>query len=56
MNREFLIKRANLIKEHGNMLGIEVTIPNQEATEIIINKPDSIDNKVDYYCKAYDEN
>jgi len=56
MNREFLINRAKQIKENGNMLGIEVTIPGQDATELIINGLDSIDNKVAYYCKAYDEN
>ena len=56
MNRDFLIKRSKQIKENGNMLGIEVTIPGQEATELIINGVDSIDNKVEYYLKAYDEN
>ena len=56
MNREFLISRAKQIKENGNMLGIEVTIPGQDATELIVNGLDSIDNKVNYYCKAYDEN
>ncbi len=56
MNREYLIKKANEIKSHGNKLGVEVTIPNQKATELIINDTDSIDNKVEYYCKAYDEN
>lgn len=54
--REYLIKKAKQIKENGNMLGIEVTIPGQNATELIINGVDSIDNKLDYYCKAYDEN
>ena len=56
MNREYLIKKANEKKSHGNKLGVEVTIPNQKDTELIINDTDSIDNKVEYYCKAYDEN
>lgn len=56
MNRDLLISRAKEIKENGNMLGIEVTIPGQEATELIINGSDSIDNKIEYYCKAYDSN
>lgn len=56
MNRDLLISRAKQIKENGNMLGIEVTIPGQEGIELIINGLDSIDNKVEYYCKAYDEN
>lgn len=56
MTRDDLIAKAKEIKNNGNMLGIEVTIPNQKATELIINDTDSIDNKVEYYCKAYDEN
>ena len=56
MNRDYLIKKGKEIKENGNMLGIKVTIPNQDETELIINNNSSIDNKIDYYCKAYDEN
>ena len=56
MNRDYLIKKGKDIKENGNMLGIKVTIPNQDETELIINSNSSIDNKIDYYCKAYDEN
>lgn len=35
---------------------IEVTIPNQKETEFIINKPQSIKNKIEYYKNTYDEN
>lgn len=56
MTRDYLIAKAKEIKDNGNMLGIEVTIPNQDGIELIINGNDSIDNKVEYYCKAYDEN
>lgn len=56
MNREYLITRAKEIKARGNKLGIRVTIPNQDDTELIVNDNSSIDNKVEYYCKAYDEN
>lgn len=30
MNRDYLIKKGKEIKENGNMLGIKVTIPNQD--------------------------
>ena len=56
MNRNQLIEKAKKIKANGNMLGVRVTIPGQQTTELIINDNDSIDNKVEYYCKAYDEN
>lgn len=56
MNRNELIEKSKIIKANGNMLGVRVTIPGQDATELIINENDSIDNKVEYYCKAYDEN
>lgn len=35
---------------------VEVTIPGQEDTEYIINKNKSIDNKLEYYAQAYDDN
>ena len=38
MNRDYLIKKGKEIKENGNMLGIKVTIPNQDETELIIKE------------------
>lgn len=38
-------------KSAGKGVAIEVTIPGQSATEFIINKNESIDNKLDYYKK-----
>lgn len=35
---------------------IEVSIPGQNETEFIVNKPISIDNKIKYYENTYDEN
>lgn len=35
---------------------VEVTIPGQEDTDYIVNKNRSIDNKLDYYFQAYDDN
>ena len=56
MTRDDLIRIFNEAKENKQDICIEVTIPNQEDTEYIINKNKSIDNKLDYYCKAYDNN
>lgn len=33
---------------------VEVTIPGQNATEFIVNHPDSLDNKIEYYKRTYD--
>lgn len=33
--------------------GIEVTIPGQDSTEFIVNRPESIPNKIAYYREAY---
>lgn len=42
-------------KNAGKGVAIEVTIPGQSATEFIINKNESIDNKLDYYKKTYSD-
>ena len=53
---EDLKNMAKLAKEKNLCLAVEVTIPGQEETEIIINRPSSIDNKLKYYLGVYDEN
>lgn len=40
-------------KSEGKGVAVEVTIPGQKDTEFIINKNESIDNKLDYYNKTY---
>ena len=56
MNREELIAVFNLAKENKNDIAVEVTIPGQETTEVIINRHENLDNKLTFYTKAYDEN
>ena len=56
MNREKLIAVFNLAKESKNDIAVEVTIPGQETTEVIINRHENLDNKLTFYTKAYDEN
>ena len=56
MNREELVAVFNKAKENKNDIAVEVTIPGQETTEVIINRYENIDNKLAFYSKAYDEN
>lgn len=43
-------------KECNRDIALELTVPGQKATEIIIVKNENIDYKMDYYCKNYNEN
>lgn len=55
LDKQDLIDMAELAKKEGICLIIEVTIPGQEETEAIINRPSSIDNKLKYYLGAYND-
>lgn len=50
-----LIETFEKAKEQGLDIAIEVTVEGQEDTELIINHNASIDNKLAYYKKAYNE-
>ncbi len=54
MTRKELISICNQALEEGKDICVEITIPGQQDTEFIINLNDSIKNKLEYYCKAYD--
>lgn len=56
MDKQELINVFNKAKESGKDIGVEVTIPGQDTTEIIINRNENIDNKLEFYKKAYDDN
>ena len=43
-------------KETKSDICVEVTIPGQDYTEFIINRWESLDNKLEYYKKTYDKN
>lgn len=43
-------------KECNRDVALELTVPGQKETEIIIVKVSNIDYKLDYYCKNYNEN
>ena len=56
MSREELKQIFEQAKASKLGIYVAVTIPGQDDIEYIINKNSSLDNKLDYYCKAYDEN
>lgn len=43
------------MKKEGLDVGIKLKMPNQTDPEIIMNYNSSIDNKLDYYLKTYDD-
>lgn len=55
MTRQDLRKIFAQAKENKNDVYVAVTIPGQKEVEYIVNKHKSIDNKLEYYCKAYDQ-
>lgn len=56
MTREELKEVFAQAKENKTDVYVAVTIPGQEDVEYIVNKHRSLENKLEYYCKAYDEN
>ena len=55
MDREGLISVFDTAKLTKMDIAVEVTIPGQETTEVIINRNENLDNKLEFYKKAYDE-
>ena len=55
MELKTVVENLNKAKIAGLHGFIEVTIPGQNETEFIINKPESITNKIEYYKNTYDE-
>lgn len=56
MNMNDLIKFFNEAKEEGKDIVIKLQMPNQKESEIIMNYNSSIDTKLEYYKKTYDDN
>lgn len=56
MTREDLKAIFASAKDNHTDVYVAVTIPGQDDVEYIVNKNHSLDNKLEYYCKAYDEN
>lgn len=55
MTKEELKNVFKIAKESKLDIYVAVTIPGQEDCEYIVNKYKSLDNKLEYYCKAYDD-
>ena len=55
MTLEDLEKVFEEARENKCCICVEITIPGQEDTELIINKYESLDNKLQYYKQTYDE-
>lgn len=55
MKMESIVNALLCARDNYRYGYIEVTIPGQEATEIIINESDSLDNKIEYYKKTYND-
>ena len=53
--KEEMEKLCAEAKNKGMDIGVEVAVPGQEETELIINKNSSIDNKLSYYMRSYDD-
>lgn len=56
MKKDSLIHIFDTAKETGMDIAVEITIPGQETTEVIVNRYENLDNKLEFYKKAYDEN
>lgn len=56
MKKENLILIFDTAKRTKMDIAVEVTIPGQETTEVIINRYENLDNKLEFYKKVYDEN
>lgn len=55
MNKKEIIAELEYARDHYQYGFVEVTIPGQTDTEMIINRSASLDNKIAYYKKVYGE-
>ena len=56
MTREYLKAAFKAAKENKCAICVEIEMPGQKSHELIINNYDALDNKLEYYLKAYDDN
>ncbi len=56
MKRKNLISVFDTAKLTKMDIAVEITIPGQETTEVIVTRYENLDNKLKFYTKAYDEN
>lgn len=56
MKQENLISIFDTAKETKMDIAVEITVPEQETTEVIVTRYENLDTKLAFYKKAYDEN
>lgn len=56
MKKENLISIFETAILQKTDIAVEITVPGQETTEVIINRAENLENKLKFYKKAYDEN
>lgn len=39
-----------------NDIAVEITVPGQKTTDVIVTRKENLENKLEFYKKAYDEN
>lgn len=55
MKKENLISIFDTAILMKNDIGVEVTVPGQKTTEVILTRAENLENKLAFYKKAYDE-
>lgn len=56
LNKEELEKKFLEAIENQYKIAISITVPGCEKTEVIVNPPENLANKLDYYKGAYNDN
>lgn len=56
MKKENLISIFDTAILMKNDIAVEITVPGQETTEVIVTRAENLNNKLEFYKKAYDEN
>lgn len=55
MKKENLISIFDTAILMKNDIAVEVTVPGQKTTEVILTRVENLENKLAFYKKAYDE-
>lgn len=55
MKKENLISIFDTAILMKNDIAVEVTVPEQKTTEVILTRAENLENKLAFYKKAYDE-
>lgn len=56
MKKENLISVFETAILMKNDIAVEITVPGQKTSEVIVTRAENLENKLEFYKKAYDEN